>query len=665
MRYITWYRLLAAGVAGVLLPSIAGWAQAPKTPAPQATVRELAAIEGNVWEWVLLPSRGALIYTSDTSSSPLDNADNSTFIYDVATKRRTLLGSNMLQHSVSPQGDRLAFSRSSEDGSGNLVWTMPIDPKTGAATGSAQRVSLRPTRRRPVFSPDGTMLAFTAGPRPDGTWDLALVPATGGPERVVANYPTRMGPHAWSADGKSLYVVRPSLNSPTVIERVPVVGGRSEPLIPWTQLTDAQPVGLSPDARVAFFHENPDRFFYRTASGVEGEISVALPPPIDEGDVLNMRLDSMRFTAMTLVQNQSVRVLDIGTGQVRELLPGNVQTGSPAWSPDGRRLAVLTGNRSHYDITVVNADGSSPRRHSVPVHLDGWFGTSPERLVWEQPWSPDGRFLAFRANRAADGQKVGYSPYDQYELAILDVNSGQTRVLTTSSSQIGRFVWRSDGNAIRAIKRTFVAIGSPNRLSIVEIPLTGPERLLRDVSAEFPKANDVLFTSGREAVVSVATEQSPERFLVALDGGATRRLPDPDSEPGSRTRELLVAGDQPLLIQVDAKGEARVIKILSTAGDSTRTLRLPFAESYSVAFPDGKQIVSIGKVAGDSVSKLFLVPLDGSATRLIGEITPGTAGRLLAPSPDGKLLAYTFDGPDTSKIFEIDLGPALQAIMKR
>ena len=42
-----------------------------------------------------------------------------------------------------------------------------------------------------MFSPDGKMLAFTAGPRSDGTWDLTLVPATGGPERVVANYPRR------------------------------------------------------------------------------------------------------------------------------------------------------------------------------------------------------------------------------------------------------------------------------------------------------------------------------------------------------------------------------------------------------------------------------------------------------------------------------------------
>ena len=148
-------------------------------------------------------------------------------------------GRTCSRHSVSPQGDRLAFSRSSEDGTGNFVWTMPIDPqdrhrdRPGAA-----REPPANKRGAAVFSPDGKMLAFTAGPRPDGTWDLTLVPATGGPERVVANYPTRVGPHAWSADGKSLYVERPqSIPGPSssaclwrVVEASPCFRGRGSPM---------------------------------------------------------------------------------------------------------------------------------------------------------------------------------------------------------------------------------------------------------------------------------------------------------------------------------------------------------------------------------------------------------------------------------------------------
>ena len=93
----------------------------------------------------------------------------------------------MVPGGVSPQGDRLAFSRSSEDGTGDFVWTMPIDPKTGMATGQAQRVSLRPTTSGPKFSPDGKMLVFRAGPRPDGPGtgtEVIVVPSTGGAERT-------------------------------------------------------------------------------------------------------------------------------------------------------------------------------------------------------------------------------------------------------------------------------------------------------------------------------------------------------------------------------------------------------------------------------------------------------------------------------------------------
>jgi Tol biopolymer transport system component len=661
MQRITWYALLA--VVALVAPT-AGQTTTPQPKIPQATVRELATIKGRVNNYpVFLPSGRAFIYTPFTDGATMNQprGGDSTFVYDIAAKHPTLLGTNMLATSVSPQGDRLAFKRASEDGSGISVWTMPIDPKTGLATGQAQRVSLRPNSGASRFSPDGKTLAFFSY-RPDGSQDLTLVPATGGPERVLANYPNG-GLPTWSADGRWLYRERFYDNQGQVITRIPVDGGPAEPIFPRTTLIAENTVGVSPDGRVAFFLNNPDRFFYRTASGVEGEVPIALPP-LDNGEGNNLTLDAaLRYTTMTTVANQGVRLLDLASGHVRDLLPGKVPSSSPAWSPDGRRLAVLSGNLSHYDITVVNADGSSPRRYPVPMHLDGWYGRSADDMVWETPWSPDGRFLAFRAIRTVDRDKVGHSPSNQGQLALLDVNSGQTRVLTTSAAEIGRFVWRSDGNAIRTVKRSVAAPGSPSRVTIVEIPLNGPERVLLDMSKEFPKMRSFVFMSDRAVGVSLTTDQSSEWFMAPLDGGSALRLPNP-IDPGSRAGGFLAAGNRLLVGQVDARGEARVIKILSTVGDPTRTLRLPFNGHHGVPHPDGRQIINVGKATGDSVWKLFLVPLDGSATRVIGEIPRGTGG-LLAPSPDGKLLAYTSDGLPTTKIHEIDFGPVFQAIVKR
>ena len=106
---------------------------------------------------------------------------------------------------------------------------------------------------------------------------------------------------------------------------------------------------------------------------------------------------------------------------------------------------------------------------------------------------------------------------------------------------------------------------------------------------------------------------------------------------------------------------------MSTADDSTRTLRLPFSSAATVAFPDGERVASIGKAPGDSVWKLFLVPLDGSAPRLVGEIpwNLSAIGGVLAPSPDGRSIAYSSHGPYTSKILEIDFAPAFEAIVRR
>src|SRR5437588_416174 len=114
MHRIMWYAVLA--VAALAAP-IAGRAQAPNTQspkaqAPQAKVRELATIDGTVNGYpVLLPSGRALIYTpfADGATMNFPRVGDSTFVYDIATKRRTLLGTNMLTGSVSPQGDRFAF----------------------------------------------------------------------------------------------------------------------------------------------------------------------------------------------------------------------------------------------------------------------------------------------------------------------------------------------------------------------------------------------------------------------------------------------------------------------------------------------------------------------------------------------------------------------------
>jgi TolB protein len=52
----------------------------------------------------------------------------------------------------------------------------------------------------------------------------------------------------------------------------------------------------------------------------------------------------------------------------RNLTNNEVNDWGPAWSPDGRRIAYCSGMKDKYEIHVMNADGSSPKRLTFIVH---------------------------------------------------------------------------------------------------------------------------------------------------------------------------------------------------------------------------------------------------------------------------------------------------------
>ena len=75
---------------------------------------------------------------------------------------------------------------------------------------------------------------------------------------------------------------------------------------------------------------------------------------------------------------QHLHVLDLGTGQVRQVTDGDWHAGSPAWSPDGRRLAFAAATDEDADLTyrtpaqVLDLDaGTGPRAAGDGAGLAG------------------------------------------------------------------------------------------------------------------------------------------------------------------------------------------------------------------------------------------------------------------------------------------------------
>ena len=100
-----------------------------------------------------------------------------------------------------------------------------------------------------------------------------------------------------------------------------------------------------------------------------------------------------------------------------------------AWSPDGQRFAIQSGDFNKPNIYVMNADGSGRRAITPSMGNDR-----------EPCWSPDGVWIAFSSRR--DGAKGVF---------VMDADGGQLRRLTSTESSCGDPAWSPDGRYIACV----------------------------------------------------------------------------------------------------------------------------------------------------------------------------------------------------------------------
>ena len=175
----------------------------------------------------------------------------------------------------------------------------------------------------PVWSPDGIRIAYY---RNDFThdsddWSLAVgTPGGSQQSSVYTGYPTGA---AWSPDGSRIYV---SMYGGIYVW---VPGGAS-----------TQPVLEDPDAQFAGVNTSPD--------GTQIVYShEPFSAPIE--------------TAIYVAQAG-------GTGVTRLSPPAPANDYSPAWSPDGTKIAFVSERDGNPELYVMNADGSNQTRITNTRH---------------------------------------------------------------------------------------------------------------------------------------------------------------------------------------------------------------------------------------------------------------------------------------------------------
>jgi TolB protein len=248
----------------------------------------------------------------------------------------------------------------------------------------------------PAASPDGRHVAFIRD-LPDHASDVYVVDLHGGHLRQIVHLPHGGAP-SWRAGGRSITFVERSGDSATLVT-MPVTGGARQALFSGRVLA----IALSHDGRRVVYTQGGWTQCRMLVADLDGANARALTD--STFGFFNMAWSpddrTIAVTRRDTTGDLQVWSFDIATGAGRPITAFDRSAGRPqwpAWSPDGRRLAIQVGryDRDHpeldeADIWVMDPDGGHAR--NLTRRERPWMDETPS-------WLPDGRRIAFQSTRA-------------------------------------------------------------------------------------------------------------------------------------------------------------------------------------------------------------------------------------------------------------------------
>jgi eukaryotic-like serine/threonine-protein kinase len=330
----------------------------------------------------------------------------------------------------------------------------------------------------------------------------------------------------------------------------------------------AQP-SLSPDGRSVAFVSNRDGHYNIYVALVNGGSLVQITNDTNLKSRPAWSPDGTTIAYARVNDSGIWNVWDVPAlgGTPRRLI---LNAADPAWSPDSRSLAYE--NMADNALWISGASGENAHQVAGTAESE-WFDAEPR-------FSPDGRKIAFAA-RNSDGGPYG-------ELAVADLDSGKTRLLTHDNALALSPAWAPDGRSI------YFASSRGGTVNVWKIGADG---------------------SGLQQIT--AGEGDDAELDVSADG---KRI------VFSTLREHIALAQ----LDLQAKLGQQSVKLLTTD-----TVRDQFGPVYS---PDGSHLAYFSNLKGIEQEGISIADADGSnATPFVQDPRVNIFPHW---TPDGKYLVY-------------------------